>query len=51
VAEGRRLDLRKGGVADVRAIDAGDLRPHGGGERAYLDVLVVRRRVVEVLVR
>ena len=51
VAEQRRFDLGKGGVADVRAIDARDLRPHRGGERAHVDVLVRDRRIVEMLVR
>jgi hypothetical protein len=51
VPEQRRFDLGKGGVSDVGAIHARDLRPHGGSERTYVDVLVAHRRVVEMLVR
>jgi hypothetical protein len=51
VAEQRGFDLGERGIADVRAIDARDLRPHRGGERPHVDVLVRDRRIVEMLVR
>jgi hypothetical protein len=48
VTEERSANLRELLVGEARQIDAADFRPHRGGEGMNVDMLVVRRAIVEL---